>query len=97
MEGVDQLATTLLSLLSGGLAVHIVDRIKRDYGLEGNNAFLLSAAVALVMAVLSVVADGALSADGVSAENAATYLTAVIVAMERYYQFVRSRQGNDDS
>jgi len=95
MEGWVELAATLLSALSGGGAVHIIDYLKDQYGFEGERTFFISGVLAFIMALLASIVDGLISADGVSGDDIGLYLATVIASMERYYQHLTSQRSKE--
>lgn len=81
-----QIASVLLALIGGVLAVPLVNLIKNAAGIDGRLAQLLTAVVAAIIAVLTLIVSGAISPEPLTVEYIGTLFTAVLVASQAEYQ-----------
>ena len=86
-----EIATFLLALIGGVLSVPIVDWLKDAAGIDGRLAQVLTVAVSVIMAILTLTVGGVLSPDSVTAENVGSVLLAVLVAGQAEYNQLRRK------
>ena len=86
-----EVATFLLALVGGVLSVPIVDWLKEAAGIDGRLAQVLTVAVSVIMAILTLTVGGVLSPDSVTPENVGSVLLAVLLASQAEYNRLRQK------
>ena len=81
-----QVAGIFLALIGGVLAVPLVNLIKNAARIDGRLAQLVTAVVAALIAVLTMIVSGAISPEPLTVEYIGSLFTAVLVASQAEYQ-----------
>jgi hypothetical protein len=90
-EQIVQLASLALALLAGAGSTTLINWLKTTFRLHGNSALIATAAVATVIAVLSLIVEGQLTPAGVSWDNLPAVFTAVFVASQARFRMLQDR------
>lgn len=88
---VTQVAGIFLALIGGVLAVPLVNLIKNAAGIDGRLAQLVTAVVAALIAVLTMIVTGAISPEPLTVEYIGSMFTAVLVASQAEYQRLKAQ------
>lgn len=88
---VTQVAGIFLALIGGVLAVPLVNLIKNAAGIDGRLAQLVTAVVAALIAVLTMIVTGAISPEPLTVEYIGSLFTAVLVASQAEYQRLKAQ------
>lgn len=86
-----RLAALLLSLIGGIGAVPIIGYIKGALNADGRWAQVITAGVATVIAVLTLIVQGTIAPETVTLESAAQLLVAVLVASQAEYRRLKDK------
>lgn len=87
-----QVAAIIISLIGGVSTVPVINWVKGQLNLDGRWAQVLTAAVATIIAILTMVVQGALAPGTVTAENLSVVFTAVLVASQAEYARIRRQE-----
>lgn len=85
-----QIAGIVLSLIGGAASVPVVNWLKGALGLAGRGAQILTAVVAVLIAILALIVSGAIAPEPLTADYVIGLFTAVLVASQAEYQRLKA-------
>ena len=91
-EQIVSAAAFLLQLLAGGGSTYLIDWLKTTLKLQGNWALVATAVVATVIAVLSLIVEGQLTAETANWESFPTVFGVVFIASQARFRMLRDRE-----
>lgn len=86
-----QIAGVFLALLGGVLSVPIINWLKNLGKMNGRLAQLVTAVVAALIAVLTLIVSGAIAPEPLTVEYISTLFTAVLVASQAEYRRLKDQ------
>lgn len=90
-----RLAALLLSLIAGVGAVPLIGTIKDWLNAEGRWAQVITAGVATVIAVLTLIVQGTIAPETVTLESASQLLVAVLLASQAEYRRIKDKKAGE--
>jgi hypothetical protein len=91
-DSIVQIAAVIVQLLAGAGSTTLIDWLKVQLNLTGYWALALTAAVATVIAVATLVVEGVLTAGNVNWDNLVQVFILVIGAAHLHFQMLRSKE-----
>jgi hypothetical protein len=86
-----QLAVIVVALLAGGAAVEVIDWLKRALGLEGNGALAVTALVAVLLTLATMVVEHVLTPGAVGVDNFGAVFVTIFMASQVRFRMLREQ------
>lgn len=92
-----QIAGVFLALVGGVLSVPLINWLKTLSGIDGRLAQVVTAVVAAVVAVLTLIVSGAIAPEPLTVEYVGSLFMAVLVASQAEYRRLKDQLKKDGS
>ncbi|MBK8987385.1 MAG: hypothetical protein IPM39_15130 [Chloroflexi bacterium] len=92
-----QIAGVFLALVGGVLSVPLINWLKTLSGIDGRLAQVVTAVVAAVIAVLTLIVSGAIAPEPLTVEYVGSLFMAVLVASQAEYRRLKDQLKKDGS
>lgn len=90
-----QIAGVIVALAGGVASVPLINALKQAAGMNGRWAQAITVAVSVLLAILTMIASGAIAPEPLSVEYIGSLLTAVLLASQAEYRRLKDQMGQE--